>query len=314
MILVTGCAGFIGFHLCEKLLKSGVNVTGVDNLNDYYPVEMKMVRLDILQKYENFTFHKLNIEDYEDLEKVAKEIDVIIHLAAQAGVRYSLENPRQYIESNITGHFNVLEICRQYDVKKLVYASSSSVYGLSDKFPLSIEDRVDSPVSLYAATKKCDEIISQSYNTLYKIPMIGLRFFTVYGEYGRPDMAPYKFTEKIINGQQIEVYNNGEMWRDFTYVGDIVDGIVSCIDLDIGKGHRVYNLGNNNPVELKYFISLIEKSVGKKADIKYLPMQKGDVLKTAADISESTRDFNYKPKVSIEEGIEKIARWYLTTA
>lgn len=311
MILVTGAAGFIGFHTCKKLLDMGEQVIGVDNLNDYYSVELKNKRLLILNENSNFEFHKISIENFEELEKVSKGVKKIIHLAAQAGVRYSLENPRQYIESNIIGHFNILEICKNQNIEKLVYASSSSVYGMSDKFPLSITDKVDSPVSLYAATKKSDEVISESYNSLYKIPMVGLRFFTVYGEYGRPDMAPYKFTEKIKNGKVIDVYNNGEMWRDFTYVGDIVDGVIGALNFDVGNKHRIYNLGNDNPVELKYFISLIEKELGKKASINYMPMQKGDVLKTAADIKESRQDLNYSPKVSIEEGVKKVVAWHL---
>lgn len=311
MILVTGAAGFIGYHVCRKLLDMGKKVIGIDNLNDYYSVNLKKARLKNLTSSKDFKFQQLSIENYEELINAAKGVETVVHLAAQAGVRYSLENPRAYINSNIVGHFNVLEICRQLKVTRLIYASSSSVYGMSDKFPLSIDDKVDKPVSLYAATKKSDEIMSESYNNLYKIPMIGLRFFTVYGEFGRPDMAPYKFTEMIVNNESIDVYNNGQMWRDFTYVSDVVDGVVSSLDVDLGDEHKIYNLGNDNPVELKYFIKLLEKEIGTKAKMNFLPMQKGDVVKTCADISKSVQDLGYSPKVSIEEGVKRLVAWHM---
>lgn len=315
MILVTGAAGFIGFHLSQALLNAGFKVVGIDNMNDYYDVTLKEKRLSILKKNKKFEFHKLDICDFEKLKKVFDGVEIAIHLAAQAGVRYSIENPHAYIKSNIEGHLNILECCRNSKkLKKLIYASSSSVYGGNEKTPFSIKDRVDNPVSLYAATKRADELLSEAYNHLYKIPMIGLRFFTVYGEYGRPDMAPYKFTNAIMSGKQIEVFNNGNMKRDFTYVGDIIDGILGAMKFDIRNAHKIYNLGNNEPAELMKFISILELEIGKSAKIKFKPMQEGDVLETYADIVESTKDLGFKPKTSLEDGIAKLVKWHKALA
>lgn len=311
MILVTGAAGFIGFHLTKALLDLGHKVVGVDNMNDYYDVSLKKERLSILKKNNKFTFHKLDICNFEKLKKIFDGIEIVIHLAAQAGVRYSIENPHAYIKSNIEGHLNILECCRHSKkLKKLIYASSSSVYGGNEKIPFSVDDRVDSPVSLYAATKRADELMSESYNHLYKIPMIGLRFFTVYGEYGRPDMAPFKFTNSIMNGEYIEVFNDGNMKRDFTYVGDIVDGILGAMKFELGSAHNIYNLGNNEPAELMKFISVLEQEIGRSAKIKFKPMQEGDVIVTYADIAKSTKDLGFKPKTSLEDGIAKLVKWH----
>lgn len=311
MILVTGAAGFIGFHLTKALLVAGYKVIGVDNMNDYYDVSLKKERLNILKKNKKFTFHKMDICNLEKLKKAFDGVEVVIHLAAQAGVRYSIENPHAYIKSNIEGHLNILECCRHAKkLKKLIYASSSSVYGGNEKIPFSVDDRVDNPVSLYAATKRADELMSEAYNHLYKIPMIGLRFFTVYGEYGRPDMAPFKFTNSIMNGEYIEVFNNGNMKRDFTYVGDIVDGILGAMKFELGNAHKIYNLGNNEPAELMKFISILEQEIGRSAKIKFKPMQDGDVVVTYADIAKSTKDLGFEPKTSLEEGIAKLVKWH----
>lgn len=316
MILVTGGVGFIGFHLIKRLLESGETVVGFDNLNDYYDVKLKLDRLEILNKYSNFTFVKGDLSNEKDVfdlfEKYSPEY--IVNLGAQAGVRYSLENPRAYIDSNIVGFFNILEACKKHNVKHLIYASSSSVYGANTKVPFSTEDKVDNPVSLYAATKKSNELMAYTYSHLFGINATGLRFFTVYGPWGRPDMAYYSFTNKIIKNEPITVFNNGHMFRDFTYVDDIVEGIVRMIrktpNFENGAHHKVYNIGNNHTEELNYFIEVLEKVIGKKATINYKPIQPGDVLETYADVSELERDFGYKPNTSIADGLHKFFEWY----
>lgn len=313
-IVVTGAAGFIGFHLSKRLLNLGYHVLGIDNLNDYYDVSLKEARLKILKEYEGFEFNKIDIANYEELKKIiTPDYKVIIHLAAQAGVRYSLENPWTYIQSNILGHLNILEICRNIpNFHRLIYASSSSVYGSGKVGPMSTSDRVDNPVSLYAATKKADELMTATYVHLYNFEAIGLRLFSVYGILARPDMAPMKFTKQILEGKPIDVYNYGNLKRDFTYVDDIVDGIISSLQLKLAETekHKIYNLGNNKPEKLMDFICILEKYIGKKAIMNLLPMQKGDVYETYADISESERDLNYNPKVSLEEGLGRMVEWY----
>jgi len=319
-IVVTGAAGFIGFHLSEKLLNLGYHVLGIDNLNNYYSVELKAARLAILQKYPNFTFHKIDITNYNELKNVIDDsYKVIVHLAAQAGVRYSLEDPWTYIQTNVLGHLNILEVCHRIpNFDRLIYASSSSVYGNGGKEgfgqggPMSVSDRVDNPVSLYAATKKADELMTATYVHLYNFRAIGLRFFSVYGKMARPDMAPMKFTKKIIEGEPIDVYNYGDLKRDFTYVDDIVDGIIKCLSVKLPETekHKIYNLGNNKPEKLMDFIQILEKHIGKKAILNMLPMQKGDVYETYADISESEKDLNYKPRVTLDEGLKSMVQWY----
>lgn len=318
-ILVTGAAGFIGFHSSLKLLNLGYEIVGIDNLNDYYDVNLKYARLALLENQVNFTFIKMDLSDRESIANlfVENKFDVVLHLGAQAGVRYSLENPFAYIDSNVTGTLTILEGCRHHGIQHLIYASSSSVYGANTKQPFSIDDRVDSPVSLYAATKKSDEMMCRTYAHLYKFPITGLRFFTVYGTWGRPDMAYFKFANAIIAGKTIDVYNHGDMKRDFTYVDDVVAGIVNIIQkgpiiVESGVPHRVYNLGNNNPEQLLEMIELLEKSLGKKAEKNFLPMQPGDVYSTFADISDTIRDYDFKPQVSLVEGLEKFAQWYKT--
>jgi UDP-glucuronate 4-epimerase len=315
-ILVTGIAGFIGSHLAKNLLERGESILGIDNLSNYYDVNLKKDRLNNLKIHKNLTFENIDISNYDDLEKVIKKykISKVCHLAAQAGVRYSLEAPMEYIKSNIVGHLNILEICRNLNIKNLVYASSSSVYGGNTKVPFSIEDRVDTPVSLYAATKRSDELMSYTYNHLYGINTIGLRFFTVYGPWGRPDMATWIFTKKIINGDPIEVYNNGVMERDFTYIDDIITGTISILDSckeeTSQNFSKVYNIGNNKPENLLDFISIIEDYLGIKAIKVMKPLQKGDVANTYADISAIKSDFNFLPKTKIIEGIPKFIDWY----
>ena len=318
--LVTGSAGFIGFHLSKLLLKEGHEIIGVDNLNSYYQVSLKSARNEILLKNKNYSFHHKDISDREFILKLFSDekFDVVINLAAQAGVRYSLDNPSAYIGSNIDGFLSILEGCRNNPVKHLVYASSSSVYGANKKTPFSERDYVDNPISLYAATKKSNELMAHCYSHLFDIPASGLRFFTVYGEYGRPDMAYFKFTDKIVQGQEIEVYNNGDMLRDFTFVDDIVSGIMSVAShipqpgysAESGAKHIVYNIGNNNPVKLEYFIEVLEKNLGTKALKKYMPMQPGDVYSTFADISLLNSKTGWKPKTSIEEGLARFVEWY----
>ncbi|MDB3955202.1 NAD-dependent epimerase/dehydratase family protein [Alphaproteobacteria bacterium] len=315
-ILVTGIAGFIGSHLAKNLLKRGEKILGIDNLSNYYDVNLKKDRLNNLKVYKNLTFKNIDIANYEDLEKVIKQykISKVCHLAAQAGVRYSLEAPMEYIKSNIVGHLNILEICRNLNIKNLVYASSSSVYGGNTKVPFSIEDRVDTPVSLYAATKRADELMSYTYNHLYGINTIGLRFFTVYGPWGRPDMATWIFTKRIINGDPIEVYNNGVMERDFTYIDDIINGTISILDSCKEETNqnfsKVYNIGNNKPENLLDFISIIEDYIGIKAIKIMKPLQKGDVANTYADISAIKSDFNFIPQTKLIEGVPKFIDWY----
>ncbi len=318
-ILVTGAAGFIGFHTALKLLQLGENVVGIDNLNDYYDVSLKQSRLNELNKFDNFKFYKQDISDKNGLEKIWNEnnnFTKIIHLAAQAGVRYSIKNPYAYITSNIIGHINILELCRHTDnFEHLVYASSSSVYGGNKKLPYSVEDKVDSPISLYAATKKSDELISHSYSHLYGIAQTGLRFFTVYGSWGRPDMSPIIFTKAIKAGDKVPVFNNGDMKRDFTYIDDIISGVLGVLEKppeakENIAPHRVLNIGNSKSENLMDFIAVIEKSLGKKADIEFLPMQDGDVKETYADIKETTALTGYNPTTTIDVGIPKFIDWY----
>ncbi len=324
-ILVTGAAGFIGFHLIEKLLEKNCFIVGIDNINDYYDVDLKNDRIKILTENsstDTFKFIKLDLANREAMSTLFSryKFDVVINLGAQAGVRYSIENPHAYMDSNMVGFLNVLEGCRQSKVKHLLYASSSSVYGMNVKQPFSTEDRVDYPISLYAATKKSNELMAHTYSHLYNIPTTGLRFFTVYGPYGRPDMAYFSFTKKILSGQQIDVYNNGVMQRDFTYIDDIVEGIIRLIDKTPAPQnssittaiapYKIYNIGNNQPVTLRRFINAIEQACGKKAKENLLPMQPGDVPITYADIDELTTDIGFKPSISIEDGIAKFVEWY----
>ena len=310
-ILVTGSAGFIGFHVSRYLLERGDRVIGYDNLNEYYDPALKMSRLKVLEGYEGFTFHRCDLENREELFSVleAGRPDKICHLGAQAGVRYSIVNPHVYIDSNIAGTMNVLEGCRRYGIEDLVYASSSSVYGGNEKVPFSEADRVDSPISLYAATKKSNELMAHVYSHLFGINTTGLRFFTVYGPYGRPDMALFKFTKNILENEPIEVYNHGNMERDFTYVDDIVKGTVAAIDRPFR--YEVFNLGNNRPIPLTYFIELIEKELGKGSQRILLPMQDGDVPRTCADIEHAKEMLGYDPTVPIEEGVKRFLDWYL---
>ena len=317
--LITGAAGFIGFHVAKALLEKGEEVVGVDEINDYYATDLKRARLEQLEVHERFTFGEIDLADETALETFleAKSISIIIHLAAQAGVRYSLKNPRAYIRSNIAGHLNILEYARHNDqLEHLIYASSSSVYGGRTDLPFLETDRVDTPVSLYAATKKSDELFSHTYSHLYGIPQTGLRFFTVYGPWGRPDMAYWSFTEKILAGEEIEVFNHGDMLRDFTYIDDIVDAILKIAEKrPVGTGeqevpHRIYNIGNNNPEKLETFLSILEKNIGKKAIRKDLPMQPGDVPATYADITAIKRDYGFEPVTSLEEGLPRFIGWY----
>ena len=324
-VLVTGCAGFIGFHLCQRLLLDGLEVVGLDNLNPYYSVSLKQDRLNRLNAQESFSYYPLDVQDYQSLKDVFQQHNLtrVVHLAAQAGVRYSIENPPAYIDSNIVGFANMLEACCQDQVEHLIYASSSSVYGLNSKIPFSTRDRVDHPISLYAATKKSNELMAHSYSHLYGIPTTGLRFFTVYGPWGRPDMAYFLFANKIIKGEPIQIFNHGQMRRDFTYIDDIVEGIVRVLNhppkpnpdwnrdpSTSSAPYRIYNIGNNQPVELLYFIEVLEEALGKKAIKEMLPMQPGDVPETYADIDDLVREVGFKPGTSIEEGIARFADWY----
>lgn len=313
-ILITGCAGFIGYHLAKSLLNKDNSVIGIDNLNNYYDVHLKENRLEQLKVFNNFQFVKADIADEKAVNLLFAEnkFDIVVNLAAQAGVRYSIDNPRSYISSNIIGFFNILEACRYNPVKHLVFASSSSVYGNQNKIPFTVIDNVDHPISLYAATKKSDELMAFTYAHLYKIPLTGLRFFTVYGPWGRPDMAYFSFTNKIYADESIKIFNNGDMLRDFTYIDDIVHGIELVI-YKAPKGedpYKIYNIGNNKPERLMYFIETLENAIGKKAKKEFLPMQPGDVYQTYADISELEKDFGFKPKTSIEDGLKKFADWY----
>jgi UDP-glucuronate 4-epimerase len=339
---VTGAAGFIGFHLIERLLKDEeCEIVGLDNINDYYDVNLKYARLKesgipkekidyntfvVSEKNKRYRFIRLNLEDKKNILQLfeSEKIDFVIHLAAQAGVRYSLINPESYIQSNIVGFLNILEGCKQEKIRHLVYASSSSVYGLNTKAPFSTSDNVDHPVSLYAATKKANELMAHTYSYLYNVPTTGLRFFTVYGPWGRPDMALFKFTKAILNGDPIDVYNNGNMIRDFTYIDDIIEGTCKVInhiprpketmDNDPSTSiapYKIYNIGNSSPVALMDFISAIEKELGKTARKNYLPLQPGDVMMTNSDVSDLEKDLGYKPSTKLEDGVHKFVEWYL---
>ncbi|MCQ2485858.1 MAG: NAD-dependent epimerase [Clostridia bacterium] len=316
-ILVTGAAGFIGFHLSRRLLSQGVTVVGFDNINDYYDVNLKYARLKILEQFDNFSFIKGDLSDKSAIDKLFSEnkFDIVVNLAAQAGVRYSIENPQAYIDSNVIGFFNILEACRHNPVEHLLYASSSSVYGNQKKTPFSTDDDVSKPISLYAATKKSNELMAYTYSHLYKIPTTGLRFFTVYGPFGRPDMAYFGFTNKIMNGEKIKIFNNGDMYRDFTYVDDIVKGIENMLcnppEADEnGDRATVYNIGNNSPEKLMYFIETLEKHLGRTAEKEFLPMQAGDVYQTYADVTPLIEKFGFKPSTSIDEGLGRFVEWY----
>lgn len=327
-ILVTGAAGFIGFHLANSLLKRGDEVVGIDNLNDYYDQQLKRDRLQQLENFTEFSFMSCDIEDKQHLETIFKDnhFDVVAHLAAQAGVRHSINNPHIYIQSNVVGFLNILEGCRNYDVAHLVYASSSSVYGANTSIPFSVHDSVDHPISLYAATKKANELMAHTYSSLYGLPTTGLRFFTVYGPWGRPDMAYFSFAKAILEGRTIDVYNDGLMRRDFTYIDDIVECLKRVVDKpplanpawnrnnpDPGSSfapYRIYNIGNNKPVELLYFVELLEDRLGKKAVKNLLPLQPGDVLETYADVADLIADFDFSPTIPIEEGIKHFVEWY----
>ncbi|AVF34079.1 NAD-dependent epimerase [Rahnella sikkimica] len=326
--LVTGAAGFIGFYVSQRLLVAGHSVVGLDNLNDYYDVNLKLARLAQLENKDGFEFVKLDLADREGMAALFAEqrFERVIHLAAQAGVRYSIENPLAYADSNLIGFVNVLEGCRHNKVGHLLYASSSSVYGLNKKRPFSTDDSVDHPVSLYAATKKANELMAHTYSHLYGIPTTGLRFFTVYGPWGRPDMALFKFTRAMIAGQSIDVYNRGEMYRDFTYIDDIAEAIVRLQDVvpqpdanwTVENGspasssapYSVYNIGNNNPVKLMTYISALEKALGKVADKNLLPMQPGDVKDTSADTAPLYQAINFKPETPVEQGVQNFVDWY----
>lgn len=324
-ILVTGAAGFIGFHLSKRLLSLNYHVIGVDNLNEYYDVRLKKERLKILANNENFQFYKVDLANQESLIEIFEHhtIPIVINLAAQAGVRYSLTNPNSYVQSNLVGFVNILEACRNYQVNHLLYASSSSVYGANTKTPFSTQDPVDHPVSIYAATKKANELMAHTYSHLFDIPTTGLRFFTVYGPWGRPDMAYYTFTKDIIEGNTIKVYNNGDMRRDFTFIDDIVEGIIKLLDqppkpdtsrnLDPSTSHapyKIYNIGNNNPVRLMDFINTLENLIGKKAKMEFHPMQPGDVKETYADITDLQKAAGFSPATQLEIGLGHFVDWY----
>lgn len=326
--LVTGAAGFIGFYLIQKLIQQGETVVGIDNLNDYYDVSLKESRLNILNQLDDFSFSFIDLADREKMANLfeIEKFDRVIHLAAQAGVRYSLINPFSYADSNLTGFLTILEGCRHNNVKHLVYASSSSVYGLNDELPFSPHDQANHPVSLYAATKKANELMAHSYSHLYGIPTTGLRFFTVYGPWGRPDMALFKFTKAIINNEPIDIYNNGEMKRDFTYVEDIVEGVARIANVipeaekewKVSTGtpanssapYKVYNIGNGSPINLMDYISALENHLGKTADKNMLPMQPGDVYTTWADTEDLFKATGYKPQTSVSDGVKQFVDWY----
>lgn len=316
-ILITGGAGFIGFHLSKKILEKGGAVIGIDNLNDYYDVSLKEARLAVLKKYDKYEFQKLDLADKAGVDALfeKEKPEIVVNLAAQAGVRYSIENPQAYVDSNLVGFFNILEACRHNPVKHLLYASSSSVYGNQQKTPFSVEDSVDHPISLYAATKKSNELMAHAYCHLYGIPCTGLRFFTVYGPFGRPDMAYFSFAKKILSGQPIQVFNHGDLYRDFTYIDDIVQGVEDMLERppipnEAGDAYKIYNIGNNQPVKLMDFIEALEDALGKKAEKEFLPMQPGDVYQTYADVSDLMQDFDFKPSTTIREGLLSFAKWY----
>ncbi len=326
--LITGAAGFIGYHLSERLCREGWQVTGIDNLNNYYDIHLKEARLDRLLKNNLFSFSKIDLSDKSGLEALFKKekIDVVVNLAAQAGVRYSLTNPHAYIQSNIVGFLNLLECCRYHPIGHLVFASSSSVYGANTRMPFNVHDNVDHPVSLYAATKKANELMAHTYSHLYGLPVTGLRFFTVYGPWGRPDMALFLFTRAILEGKPIQVFNHGRMQRDFTYIDDIIEGVFRVMKRipesnpawdgnspDPGTSmapYRLYNIGNNNPVSLMDFIVAIEKALGKTAQKIFTDLQPGDVPATYADIDDLTQDVGFKPETAIEDGIQRFVDWY----
>jgi UDP-glucuronate 4-epimerase len=333
-ILVTGAAGFIGYHLSKKLIDQGHLVVGLDNINDYYDPKLKIDRLISLgvqrelalldnlssrsSKFSNFSFLKASLEDFETLDALFKreKFDVVCNLAAQAGVRYSLENPSAYVQSNLVGFLNILECCRNHNIKHLVYASSSSVYGLNKSVPFKVSDRVDSPISLYAATKRSNELMAHTYSHLYRLPTTGLRFFTVYGPWGRPDMAMFLFVDALINGKKIKVFNNGNMERDFTYIDDIVNGMTEIVEGKnsrriLGKEiYKIYNIGNNSSVKLLDFVTAIENELGVTANKEMLPMQPGDVEKTWADVNNLIRDYGYAPNTTIKFGVSQFIKWY----
>lgn len=328
-ILITGSAGFIGFHLSKRLLDESYQVIGIDNINDYYDTKLKEDRLIQLNKYDNFNFHKVDLKDKQSVDNIFETYKPthLINLAAQAGVRYSITNPYAYVDSNLIGFINILEACRNYPVEHLLYASSSSVYGGNKVAPFSTNHNVDHPVSLYAATKKSNELMAHTYSHLYGIPTTGLRFFTVYGPFGRPDMAYFSFTQDILAGRPIKIFNHGEMERDFTYIDDIVEGIVKLIGKVpvVNKNwdesndalstsfapYKIYNIGNNNPVPLMRFINALESALGKEAEKIYMDMQPGDVQRTYADVSDLERDIEFKPSTSIEDGLQKFVDWYM---
>lgn len=344
-ILVTGAAGFIGYHLSEALVKEGHHVVGLDNISGYYDISLKLARLDQLgidehnisegaytqsASHDNFVFFKADLKDRAAIPEIFRErgFDIVVNLAAQAGVRYSVENPSVYIDANIQGFANILEACRKYPVEHLVYASSSSVYGSNAKMPFSVSDNVDHPLSLYAASKKSNELMAHAYSHLFSIPTTGLRFFTVYGPWGRPDMALFLFADAIVKDKKIKVFNNGEMSRDFTYVTDVVQGIVKVINKPAQENkdwdahnpdpaystapYAIYNIGSHSPVKLMDFVQVLEEALGKEAKKEFMPMQPGDVPATYADISDLEREFNYKPATSVEEGVGKFVDWYKT--
>ena len=328
-ILVTGAAGFIGFHLCRALLSQGEQVVGIDNLNDYYHVGLKRDRLKLLESENGFAFRAMDLLDQDSLQRLFREqrFERVVNLAAQAGVRYSLENPRAYVDSNLVGFVNILECCRHHEVGHLLYASSSSVYGSNKKQPFRVQDSVDHPISLYAASKKANELMAHTYSHLYGIPTTGLRFFTVYGPWGRPDMALFKFTRNILAGEPIDVFNYGNHRRDFTYIDDIVEGVIRVLDrpaqpnpewsgeapdsASSAAPYRLYNIGNNQPVELMRYIEVLEECLGRQAEKNLLPLQPGDVPDTYADVADLVRDTGYKPDTPVEEGIARFVDWYL---
>ena len=326
--IVTGCAGFIGMYVAKILLERGAKVIGIDNINDYYDTKLKLARLDNLRKFEMFEYEQIDIVNNEDITRIfeAQEIAGIVHLAAQAGVRYSIENPRAYIDSNITGFLNILEASKNCAVPHLVFASSSSVYGANTKMPFAVDQNVDHPLSLYGATKKSNELMAHTYAHLFRLPVTGLRFFTVYGPWGRPDMSPMLFAKKIAAGDPIDVFNHGQHQRDFTYIDDIAQGIVKILDRPAKPNpdwsgdapdpasstapYRIYNIGNNKPVELMYYIECIEKALGRKAVKNFLPLQPGDVPKTFANIDPLVNEIGFRPQVNIEDGISRFIEWF----
>jgi UDP-glucuronate 4-epimerase len=318
-ILVTGAAGFIGFHVARRLLADGRAVIGLDNLNSYYDPALKRARLDILRAEQGFAFEQIDLADRPSVERLFEKhrFARVVHLAAQAGVRYSIDHPHAYVDANLAGFVNVLEGCRHHGCGHLIYASSSSVYGANTKQPFSVDDRTDHPISLYAATKKANELIAHSYSHLYRLPLTGLRFFTIYGPWGRPDMAYFIFTKAIVEGTPIRLFNHGRMRRDFTYVGDAAHAVVQLVDLpprDDGAGAgppaKVYNIGNNHPEELSHMVAVLERELGRTAVTEMLPMQPGDVTETFADVTELMRDTGFRPQTSIEDGLREFVAWY----